>query len=109
MEQSLAELINRVPVINRKTHKVWLERFADKLWVHCDVFKWNREVKKQMDKDWAQLTEMLNCTLYVLHNPDENKPKAKYIKKYGFQYLKDTRGKSGKTYQVWVRRIKWAE
>lgn len=105
MEQSQAVHINRVPVINRKTHSVWLERFAERLWVHCDVFKWNKEVKKQMDKDWAQLMDMLNCTLYVLHNPKENKPKVKYIKWYGFEYMKDTTGKSGETYQIWVRRV----
>lgn len=96
--------INRVPVIRRKTHWVWLENFSNKLWVHCEVTKWNKTTKQQMDKDWAQLMDMLNTDLYVLHNPKENKPKAKYIKWYGFNYLQDITGKDGDTYQVWFRR-----
>lgn len=100
----MAALINRVPVILRKTHYVWLENYANKLWVHCDVHKWNRETKKQMDQDWAHLMDMINSDLYVLHNPKENKPKLKFIKWYGFTWLKDVAGKDGDKYQVWYRR-----
>jgi hypothetical protein len=97
-------VLTKVPVIQRKTHYVWLENFAGKLWVHCDVFKWNRETKKQMDQDWAQLMDMLNSDLYVLHNPIDNKPKLKFIKWYGFQFLKETTGRYGEKYQIWYRR-----
>lgn len=100
----MAEPINRVPVIVRKTHHVWLEYHARRLWVHCDVFKWNRETKKQMDVDWAHLMDLLNSDLFVLHNPKLNRPKTKFIKWYGFQYVKDIVGKDGETYQIWYRR-----
>lgn len=100
----MAEPTNLVPVINRKTHYVWLERFQNRLWVHCDVSKWNKTTKKQMDEDWAHLMDMLNSDLFLLHNPKTNTPKQKFIKWYGFSFLKNYVGKDGNEYQIWFRR-----
>ncbi len=57
-----------------------------------------------MEKDWANFTEMLNTSLYALHNPKTNTPKTKFMKHFGFGFMKEITGKDGNTYHVWYRR-----
>jgi hypothetical protein len=100
----MVEHINKVPVIRRKTHWVWLENYQGRLWVHCDVTKWNKTTKIQMDQDWAHLMDMLATDLFVLHNPKTNTPKTKFIKHYGFSFLKEIVDKNGDVRHIWFRR-----
>jgi len=47
---------------------------------------------------------MLNTSLFALYNPKTNTPKIKFMKHFGFGFMKDIIGKDGNTYQIWYRR-----
>lgn len=94
----------KVPICRRKEYEAWLERFQNRLWFHITVRKWNRAVKAQMEKDWFNFTDMLNTSLFALYNPKTNTPKIKFMKHFGFGFMKDIVGKDGNTYQIWYRR-----
>lgn len=98
----------KVPVINRQEYQVYLEAYANALWVHCDVSKFSSGILKDMDKTWKDLMGLLQSDLYVLYSPHINQPSKHFISRYGFYKYKDIVDKNGNPKEIWKRDKAWA-
>lgn len=64
---------------------MYLEFFAGMHWFHTDVFKWNKEVKKQFLEDLNLLQYLVSTPLVALIEEDNTKL-AKFAQKIGFKF-----------------------
>lgn len=99
--------MTRIPIINRKEYIVLVEAHAGVLWIHCDVFNFNKKILKDMDKTWSDLMHLLSSDLYVLRDTATQKPSIPFISRYGFKHLKDIKDNQGQSKEIWKRDKSW--
>lgn len=63
----------KFPVIKHQNYVVYLERYDDKFWLHCDVLKWTKAERQQYVKDIDKLCFHLSEPLYALIDIDNKK------------------------------------
>lgn len=91
----------KTPVVQRQDYVMYLEFFADMHWFHTDVFKWNKEVKKQFLEDLNLLQYLVGTPLVALVEEDNTKL-AKFGKATGWQYLEPLRLDNGKQGNIFM-------
>ena len=91
----------KTPVVQRLNYVMYLEFFADMHWFHTDVFKWNKEVKKQFLEDLNLLQYLVGTPLVALVEEDNTKL-AKFGKATGWQYLEPLRLDNGKQGNIFM-------
>lgn len=75
----------KTPVVQRSSYVMYLEFFAGMHWFHTDVFKWNKEVKKQFLEDLNLLQYLVGTPLVALVEEDNTKL-AKFAQNIGFRF-----------------------
>jgi len=90
----------KIPVIIRPNYIVYIEDFQGSQFLHCDVFKWNKTVFKQLKQDWETLKELHGGPLYCLKEEDTT-GYLKFIKSLGFKLLKPMISFSGKEVYIY--------
>jgi hypothetical protein len=80
---------------------MYLEFFADMHWFHTDVFKWNKEVKKQFLEDLNLLQYLVGTPLVALVEEDNTKL-AKFGKATGWQAFEPYRLNNGKQATIYM-------
>ena len=91
----------KTPVVQRSNYVMYLEFFADMHWFHTDVFRWNKEVKKQFLEDLNLLQYLVGTPLVALVEEDNTKL-AKFGKATGWQYLEPLRLDNGKQGNIFM-------
>lgn len=91
----------KTPVVQRQNYVMYLEFFAGMHWFHTDVFKWNKEVKKQFLEDLNLLQYLVGTPLVALVEEDNTKL-AKFGKATGWQYLEPLRLDNGKQGNIFM-------
>ena len=94
----------KTPVVQRQNYVMYLEFFADMHWFHTDVFKWNKEVKKQFLEDLNLLQYLVSTPLVALIEEDNTKL-AKFAQKIGFKVEQPFTGSDNEQYYIWSRSI----
>jgi hypothetical protein len=92
----------KYPIVNRDYYIIYLEFSFDMYWLHTDVFKWSKEIKKEYIKDLNTLQSLLDSPLYGMVDNDKL---GKFGKTIGFTYLQDLTGNDGNTYQIYKRSL----
>ena len=78
----------KVPTIERPHYTVYLEGLPIEgegvlTFVHCDVHRWNKNIKRELMEDFTQLVKLRNTPLYCLRH---NSKQEKFIKMFGFAF-----------------------
>lgn len=78
----------KVPAIERSHYTVYLEGFPIEgegvlTFVHCDVHRWNKNIKRELMRDFTQLVKLRNTPLYCLRHDSKQE---KFIKMFGFAF-----------------------
>lgn len=94
----------KTPVVQRQNYVMYLEFFAGMHWFHTDVFKWNKEVKKQFLEDLNLLQYLVSTPLVALIEEDNTKL-AKFAQKIGFKVEQTFTGSDNEQYYIWSRSI----
>jgi len=77
-------VIHRVPVVKRAGYTIFIENYRNVAnFLHCDVYKYSKSVRKQIGKDLDSLLELHNDSFYVLVELDNHKLK-KFLQQYDF-------------------------
>lgn len=92
----------KTPIVNREHYIIYLEFFANLYWLHTDVFRWSKAIKKQYIKDLNTLQSLLDSPLYGMVDNDKL---GRFGKTIGFSYLQDLTGNDGNTYQIYKRSL----
>jgi hypothetical protein len=69
--------------------------------VHLDVYYMSKEILKRLDKQWRLWRQCVPVVLYAISDDDED-VWAKFVKRFGFQYLSDIGCTDGKTRRLFV-------
>jgi hypothetical protein len=103
MEANSLEQEGKVPVVNTDRYTLYLEHFDDHTFIHCDVYKWNKTTKKEMQRALDLILDEVD-TLYALRNVErDNEPTEKFLKMYGFNYFKTIECLDGIDRPMWIK------
>ena len=78
----------RTVVMERTEYTVSFEASGDHTIIHCDVHKYNREIKKQLQADLTLLLSLRQSPLIAVHMG--SKKHFKFLKMMGFELLTHT-------------------
>lgn len=95
----------KVPVVEVDSFTLYLEPFDGLAFIHCDVHKWNKTTKKNLDIALAYLLETYKQPFYASHDVDDNKHR-KFLNMYGFKYFSTEKCLDGLYRQVWIKEYK---
>ena len=73
----------KVPVCIRKDYTVYLEFFDKLLWIHVDIKRWSAKVKKDCQKDFALIQDLIGSPIAALVREDDIKL-AKFAQSFGW-------------------------
>jgi hypothetical protein len=76
----------KVPVVIRNEYIIYLERVEDSVFIHCDVFKWNKTTKKNLHDSLDTIIKLQGREIFALHTIGDTKHK-KFLRMYGFKFL----------------------
>lgn len=93
----------KTPVITSQDYIVYFEPYQQYNFIHCDCFKWSKEVKKQLIQDFDSLVSLHRRDIYALHELGDNKH-LKFIQIFNFTYVQDVVGLDNVTRQLFVRK-----
>jgi hypothetical protein len=74
----------KTPVIQSKDYTVYVEIVQGLIFIHMDVHRWTKEVKKQFTTDWLQWASEQNKPLYAMPFID-NLKMDKWVAMCGFK------------------------
>ena len=73
----------KVPVCIRKDYTMYLEFFKGHLWFHIDIRKWSSSVKKDCDKDFSSIADLVGVAVLALIREEDIKLK-RFAKCFGW-------------------------
>ncbi len=78
----------KVPIITTEHYIVYTEHVQGLVFIHMDVFKWSKTIKKQFLKDWNQWANAQGVSLYAM--PFIDNPKMiKWTSLCGFTKIQE--------------------
>ena len=95
----------KIPVVLHKNYMLYIEEYEDKLFIHCDVYKWNKATKKSLDNSLQQVFNLYGRDIYALHENTDNNKHRKFLEMYKFQLYSTEMGLDGLLHQVWRKQI----
>lgn len=63
----------KIPVCIKPEYVIYLEWFDNHIWIHTDVFNWNKKVKKNFLKDVETVQSLLPLPLVALVKEEDYK------------------------------------
>ena len=93
----------KTPVITSQDYIVYLEPYQQYNFIHCDCYKWSKQVKHSLVQDITTLANLYRKDIYCLHELGDNKH-LKFIKIFDFTYVQDVTGFDNITRQLFVRK-----
>jgi len=91
------------PVIVKPEYIVYIERVRDLKFIHMDVFKWSKTVKKEFAKDWNDWAKKQQEPLYAMPFIDDEKMR-KWAVITGFKILEQHKCLDGITRKLYIWR-----
>lgn len=89
-------------VFRNEAFTLYLEPYQGSFFYHCDVRKWNKEVKKQYLNSLDKLVSLLPSPLYALID-QEDKKLIKFAKLSKMKQHQEIVGLDDKPYFIFVR------
>ena len=73
-------------VVTKDDYILYLENLDGNVFIHCDCFKWNKTIKKQLREDVDRVVAFLEKPILAVHNPKDKKH-FKFLTMMGFTYF----------------------
>ena len=99
----------KIPVVLHPNYMLYIEEFQDKIFMHCDVYKWNKTTKKSLDNSLQQLFNLYGRDIYALHENTQDNKHRKFLEMLKFKLYSTEMGLDGLTHQVWRKQINTKE
>jgi hypothetical protein len=88
----------KTPVVSNEHYVLYLENFNGNIFIHCDCFKWNKTVKKQLKEDVDKIVNFVGQPILAIHNV-EDKKHFKFLTMMGFAFFRNIESK-----ELFIRR-----
>lgn len=76
----------KVPVCITPDFIIRFEQHLHATFAHCDVFRWNKEVRQRLKESWHSVSSNHGGPIYAMHDVGDAKHE-KFLKLFGFQPL----------------------
>ena len=93
----------KTPVITSDDYIVYLEYYQGVTIIHCDCYKWSKQVKQNLKQDWDKLVEIHRQPIYAIHEIEDTKH-LKFLQLMGFEFNNSFVGSDNKERQLFVRK-----
>lgn len=91
----------KLRIINHQHYKVFLEPYEDIYIIHCDVFVWNKHIKKSLLSDLDSFFLIHRSPVLAVHNGDEKH--LKFLTMCKFKLYNTIECTDGVVRQLFVR------
>jgi hypothetical protein len=96
--------MDKVPVIEDEAFTAYLEEYSNLLFVHCDVYKWNKTTNKKMKAGLDFLVRKYNQPIFAAQIDNDNKHR-KFLDMYGFKYIGVIKDFEGDNRTIFVKGV----
>jgi len=93
----------KIPVITTNYYIIYTEDVNGLLFVHMDVFKWTKSIKKEFSKDWNDWARKQNQDIYAMPFIDDEKM-SKWTSMIGFKVIENHKCLDGITRKLYLWR-----
>lgn len=94
----------KTPVVLKEDYKIYFELYMDLIFVHSDVFRWNKAVKGAFLKDSDDVVRLLNTPVYAYHVVGDDKH-LKFLKLNKFYLVREGLSDKGELLQIYKKEI----
>jgi hypothetical protein len=95
--------LEKIPVVKNASFIVYVEEIPGATFIHMDVFKWTKTVRREFLTTWFSWAKMQTCSLYFMPFID-NKKMAKWAKLCKFELVKHQPCLDGVTRKLYLWR-----
>ena len=92
----------KTPVIIRDHYIVYLEDYQGMMFVHCDVYKWNKTISKDLKSNFSILKKLLRTPIYALHEECLGNKHKKFLDKFGFVHFGNHTDTKGNPVEIFI-------
>jgi hypothetical protein len=93
----------KIPVITTNDYIIYTEDVNGLLFVHMDVLKWTKSIKKEFSKDWNDWARKQNQDIYAMPFIDDEKM-SKWTSMIGFKVIENHKCLDGITRKLYLWR-----
>ena len=94
----------KTPVVLKEDYKIYFELYQDLIFVHSDVFRWNKTVMNSFLKDSDALVRLLNAPVYAYHVVGDDKH-LKFLKMNKFYCVREGLSDKNQLLQIYKKEI----
>ena len=92
----------KIPMITTEDYILYLEPTEFCLFIHCDVFKWNKTIKTKLKHDLNRMQSLVNEDLYAAYISEKT---IKFAKLFGFKHYTDFTDDEGEEVSMYRREL----
>jgi hypothetical protein len=92
----------KTPVIIREDYIVYFEPVNAGVFIHCDVFKWNKTIKRKLTEDFNTLKSLHDQPIWALHEEHRGQKHLKFLNMFGFRHLEDAKDIHGNRVEFYI-------
>jgi len=93
----------KIPVITTDYYIIYTEDVNGLLFVHMDVLKWTKSIKKEFSKDWNDWARKQKQPIYAMPFIDDEKM-IKFVSMIGFKLIENHNCLDGITRKLYLWR-----
>ena len=93
----------KIPVITTDYYIIYTEDVNGLLFVHMDVLKWTKSIKKEFSKDWNDWARKQKQPIYAMPFIDDEKM-SKFVSMIGFKLIENHNCLDGITRKLYLWR-----
>ena len=92
----------RARVIERSNYTVWFDQYEDQTFLHCNVYRYNKTVKKELQNYLQFLLRIRQSPLYAIHQIGDKKHK-KFLQMLEFELFETRVTKNKETIEIYFK------
>jgi hypothetical protein len=98
----------KIPVITTDYYIIYTEDVNGLLFVHMDVLKWTKDIKKEFSKDWNDWARKQKQPIYAMPFIDDEKM-SKWTLMIGFKLIENHKCLDGITRKLYLWRENYGQ
>lgn len=92
----------KVPVIIRDHYIAYFEVWEGMTFIHCDVYKWNKTIRKDLENNFKSLKKLHRTPIYALHEQHLGSKHKKFLTKFGFKHFANHTDIEGNPVEIFI-------
>jgi hypothetical protein len=92
----------KVPVVVREDYRIYFQPLSGANFIHCDVFNWNKTVRKDLLETFDQLKKLYGQPIFAIHQEYQDNTHIKFLKMFGFKKIDEAEDLAGNPVDFYI-------